>query len=166
MPTDRMNREQFIQQVNNCQRALRRFLTALCCGDAQLADDIAQDAFLKAYVSCDGLKDDGKFSSWIYQIAYNTFVSYTRSKKYTFDLAATADIVTQEQPDDNFRYQALYAALDRLSEKERSAILLFYLEGYSIKEIAEITDHSQDAIRQHLSRGRNNLRKYLESQEQ
>ncbi len=158
-----MDREQFTRQVKSSQKALRRFLTALCCGDSQLADDIAQDTFIKAYVSYDSLKDKEKFCAWTYQIAYNTFISYTRSRKCTVDIYGSTDIATSDRADDSFRYQALYRALDRLSEKERSAILLFYLEGYQIKEIAEITGHRQEAVKQPLSRGRINLRKHLES---
>lgn len=158
-----MLREQFITQVNGCQKAIRRFLTALCCGDSQLADDIAQDAFIKAYVSYESLKDKEKFNSWIYQISYNTFISYKRSSKTTVDLSATTDFSSDGLADDKFKYQALYAALEKLSEKERIAILLFYLEGYSIKEIANITGHSQEAVKQHLSRGRINLKKHMEN---
>ena len=50
-----MNREQFISHIEDCQKPLRRFLTALCCGDSQLADDIAQEALIKAYLSSEVL---------------------------------------------------------------------------------------------------------------
>ena len=55
----------------------------------------------------------------------------------------------------------LYLALATLPPKERSAITLFYLNGYSIKEIAAITEASQDAVKQQLSRGRDKLRTLL-----
>jgi len=63
--------------------------------------------------------------------------------------------VAAETPGD---YQALYMALSQLSEKERTAISLFYMEGYSIKEIAEITDSNENAVKQQLSRGRSHLK--------
>lgn len=50
-----MTRQEFISQVESSQAAFRRFLVALCCGDSFLADDIAQDAYLKAYLSIDSL---------------------------------------------------------------------------------------------------------------
>ena len=71
---------------------------------------------------------------------------------------AVPQLSSSNSADGAFRYQELYAALDRLPSKERSAILLFYLEGYAIKEIAEIIDASQDAVKQQLSRGRTHLR--------
>ena len=66
-----MNREQFARQAEVSQRALRRFLVALCCGDAALADDIAQEAFIKAYMSLDSLADDSRFDAWLRRILTN-----------------------------------------------------------------------------------------------
>ena len=74
-----MNKQQFISHVESNQKAVRRFLTALCCGDTALADDLAQDTFVKAYLSSDSFREDSKFTTWIYRIAYNTFVSNRRS---------------------------------------------------------------------------------------
>lgn len=156
-----MNREQFISHVEGTQGALRRFLVALCCGDSALADDIAQETYIKAYLSSDSIRDEARFTSWIYRIAYNTFINARRAVRPTERVEAVADEVSGDVADDSFRYQELYNALDRLSGRERTAILLFYLEGYSIKEIAEIIDSSQDAVKQQLSRGRAHLKDML-----
>lgn len=59
-----MTREQFITKAEATQKALRRFLAALCCGDCALADDIAQEAFIKAWLSSESLKDPDKFKTW------------------------------------------------------------------------------------------------------
>ena len=64
--------------------------------------------------------------------------------------------------DDAFQYQELYEAIGTLPLKEKSAILLFYVSGYSVKEIAKITGSSQLAVKQQLSRGRSKLREILE----
>lgn len=156
-----MNREQFISHVEATQGALRRFLVALCCGDSALADDIAQETYIKAYLSSDSIRDEARFTAWIYRIAYNTFINARRAVRPTERVEAVADEVSGDVADDSFRYQELYNALDRLSGRERTAILLFYLEGYSIKEIAEIIDASQDAVKQQLSRGRAHLKDML-----
>lgn len=156
-----MTREQFIVQVQGGQRAFRRFLTALCCGDSSLADDIAQESYLKAYLSCDGLKDAEKFKAWLYRIGYTTFINHKRGERMTVGYEDARDLASQEVADSSFAYQDLYAALNKLPAKERTSVLLFYMENYSIKEIADIQEASQDAVKQHLSRGRKHLKVLL-----
>ena len=63
--------------------------------------------------------------------------------------------------DSSFEHQSLYLALRTLPPKERSAITLYYLSGYDIKEIAAITDVSEDAVKKQLSRGRDKLKEKL-----
>lgn len=156
-----MTREQFITYVESSQRAFRRFLTALCCGDSQLADDIAQESYMKAYLSCDGLKDVEKFNSWLYRIGYTTFLNFKRSVRATVSYELATGVAAELMADSRFKYQELYTALDRLPPSERTAILLYYLEGYSVAEIAGIIDAKLDAVRQQLTRGRNHLRGLL-----
>lgn len=158
-----MDRQQFIKYVESNQRAVRRFLTALCCGDTVLADDLAQDTFVKAYLSCDDFRETSKFSTWIYRIAYNTFVSNRRSARQTEPIAAAEHTGADERSDSSFRYQALYMALGRLSDKERTAVLLHYMQGYAINEIAEINASSPEAVKQQLSRARRHLKDLLDS---
>lgn len=114
-------------------------------------------------MALDSLNDERKFKAWIFRIAYNSFVSSRRSDRPTVSYDELADKTTTDSADSSFRYQTLYMAMDRLPATERSAVLLFYLENYSVKEIAETTGASPDAVRQHLSRGRKHLRNILES---
>lgn len=159
-----MTREQFISHVEGTQKAFRRFLVALCCGDTALADDIAQEAYIKAYLSCDKFNETGKFNAWIFRIGYNTFIDHKRSVRTFADYDEARAMVSDDTTDSKFRYQALYSALKLLPAKERMSVLLFYMEGYSIKEIAATTEASQEAVRQHLSRGRRHLRTLLETE--
>ena len=69
-----------------------------------------------------------------------------------------ANIVGMLDADSTFQYQELYAALEKLPPKERTSILLFYLKGYSIKEISNIVECSVDAVKKQLSRGREQLK--------
>ena len=156
-----MNKEQFISHAEVAQKTLRRFLTALCCGDVSLADEIAQETFVKAYLSCEGFKSDSRFDTWLHRIALNTFLNHRRVKSRTTGYDEAREIPSTEKADNAFRYQELYEALERLPEKERSAILLFYLEGYSSKEIAALLECSDDSVRQYLSRGRSRLKEML-----
>ena len=156
-----MTRETFIECVEREQEALRGFLLALCCGNRDEADDLAQDALVKAYLSSAGYQDRGKFRSWLFKIAHNTFLSYKRSLQTTESIDEARMLVSSSSTDAGFEHQSLYLALRTLPPKERSSITLFYLNGYSVKEIAAITDASQDAVKQQLSRGRERLRAIL-----
>lgn len=156
-----MTRDSFITLVEREQDALRGFLLALCCGNKDDADDLAQDALVKAYLSSAGYQDQGKFRSWLFKIAYNTFLNHKASCRTMESIDEARRIVSNKSADSHFEHQDLYLALRTLPPKERSAITLFYLNGYSIKEIAKITETSEDAVKKQLSRGRDKLKERL-----
>jgi RNA polymerase sigma-70 factor (ECF subfamily) len=156
-----VTREEFIAQVEREQEALRGFLLALCCGKKDDADDLAQDALVKAYLSCAGYQDKGRFRSWLFKIAHNTFLNHRASMRTMASIEEARLVVSNTSADSAFQHQDLYLALSTLPPKERSAITLFYLSGYSVKEIAAITETSEDAVKKQLSRGRDKLREEL-----
>ncbi len=156
-----MTREGFIELVEREQEALRGFLLYLCCGNKEEADDIAQDALVKAYLSSAGYQEKGRFRSWLFKIAHNTFLNHKASLRYTESIEEARTLVSNSAADASFEHQDLYLALRTLPPKERSAITLFYLNGYNIKEIAAITEASEDAVKKQLSRGRDQLKEKL-----
>ena len=156
-----MTREGFIELVEREQEALRGFLLYLCCGNKEEADDIAQDALVKAYLSSAGYQEKGRFRSWLFKIAHNTFLNHKASLRYTESIEEARTLVSNNEADASFEHQDLYLALRTLPPKERSAITLFYLNGYNIKEIAAITEASEDAVKKQLSRGRDQLKEKL-----
>ena len=156
-----MTRDVFITHVEREQEALRGFLLALCCGKKDDADDLAQDALVKAYLSSVGYQDKGKFRSWLFKIAYNTFLNHKASLRCTESIDEARALISGTNADAEFEHQELYLALRTLPPKERSSITLFYLNGYNIKEIATITDTSEDAVKKQLSRGRDKLKEKL-----
>ena len=156
-----MTRETFIVNVEREQEALRGFLLYLCCGNEEEANDIAQDALVKAYLSSACYQEKGKFRSWLFKIAHNTFLNHKASCQTTESIDEARTLVSSTAADASFEHQDLYLALRTLPPKERSAITLFYLNGYSIKEIAAITDTSEDAVKKQLSRGRDQLKEKL-----
>ena len=156
-----MTRDVFIAQVEREQEALRGFLLALCCGKKSDADDLAQDSLVKAYLSSAGYQEKGRFRSWLFKIAYNTFLNHKASCRTIDTLDEARKLISSQSAESSFEYQSLYLALRTLPPKERSAITLFYLNGYNIKEIATITDTSEDAVKKQLSRGRDKLKARL-----
>ncbi len=156
-----MTRGEFIAHVEREQEALRSFLLSLCCGSKSDADDLAQDSLVKAYLSSAGYQDKGRFCSWLFKIAYNTFLNHKASVRTTETLDEARTLISPNATDGSFEHQKLYLALRTLPPKERSSITLYYLSGYDIKEIAAITDTSVDAVKKQLSRGRDKLKARL-----
>jgi len=157
-----MTRERFIEYVRVEQEPLRRFLLALCNGNASLADDLAQDALMRAYVASGSFLGLSKFSTWLLRIAYNCYIDHCR--RFVPDkvpVEQALDVPSVEASDASFRYEGLYQALERLPEKEKAAIALFYFEDRSIKEIATILDMPQGTVKYLLSTGRTHLKQLI-----
>ena len=160
-----MSPERFIDLVRAGQESLRRFLLALCSGDSQEADDIAQDALVRAYVASGSFLGLSKFSTWLFRIAYNCYIDRCRKiKPETIqpDSPQALNIPSTDETDVTFKYQQLYMALDRLPEKEKVSIILYYFEDRSIKEIASILEIPLGTVKYHLSIGRNHLKDLLQ----
>lgn len=161
-----MTRQQFIEQITAEQESLRRFLRGLCRGDGFLADDIAQEALLKAYLSFGSFEGRSRFSTWLFRIAYNCWHDHLKkdNRFETFDDEAVAEevgLIPANKMRDDHEYQHLLEAISRLTPHEKTVILLYYMEDMSIKEIESITDMPSGTIRSCLSRGRKHLRDYL-----
>ncbi|MCQ2168606.1 MAG: RNA polymerase sigma factor [Bacteroidales bacterium] len=160
-----MNTERFIELVRSNQEPLRRFLITLCCGNREEAEDIAQDTFVKAYLSSPTFEERYKFSTWLFKIAYNTYLDRGKRAGSNVHFTVIGEdgwIPEASVEDDNFKYQGLYQALNKISERERTAILLHYIGGYSVKESANIMGCSPGALKLLLMRGRNKLKELLD----
>jgi RNA polymerase sigma-70 factor (ECF subfamily) len=157
-----VTRKEFDSQLRVNQEPLRRFLRNLCRGDAALADDIAQEAFIKAFLHLDTFGGRSSFSTWLFRIAYNCFCDNKRVvERYSFTTAEELSVPATETSDGAFDHQELYLALDRLNVKERTALLLFYMEEKSLREISDITRIPINTVKAHLSRGRLHVGEHL-----
>ena len=160
-----MSPERFIDLVRAEQESLRRFLLALCGGNSQEADDIAQDALVRAYVASGSFRGLSKFSTWLFRIAYNCYIDRCRKIKpetIQTDSPQAIDFPATDETDAAIKYQQLYMALDRLPEKEKASIILHYFEDRSIKEIASILEIPPGTVKYYLSIGRNHLKDLLQ----
>lgn len=159
-----MNRKEFEQQVLINQEPLRRFLLNLCSGNAALSDDIAQEAFIKAYLNINSFNGLSKFSTWLFRIAFNCYCDSKRaSQRYCLVEIEDKILTSQETTDKRYKNQELYMALGKLNEKERSIVLLFYMEDKSLKEISKITDFPVNTVKSHLSRAKTHMSEHLKS---
>ena len=159
-----MTREVFTQLVRKELPSLRRFLLAACSGNSEEADDVAQDALMKAYVASRSFGDGAGFSAWLYRIACNTLIDHQRKQTThgtTIDIGKAHELAAVTRSDDSFVYQELYCAIDGLNVSERTAVLLFYMEDRPIKEICTIMNVTEGTVKGYLSRGREHLRTKL-----
>lgn len=163
-----MNREHFVRMVEQTQGPLRRFLCVLCGGNAFLADDLAQETLLKAYLHFGSFSGRSRFSTWLFRIGYRCFCDHCRSAAgpEPADLNDGRFARLPAETDASGGYRELYRAIGDLSEAERTAVTLFYLEERSVREIAEITGMPSGTVRSHLSRARSRLRERLEGYRQ
>lgn len=159
-----MDRRAFEQQVLLHQESLRRFLMNLCRGDASLSDDIAQEAFIKAYLHLHSFNGRSLFSTWLFRIAYHCFCDHHKaSRRHPCVEVGETIIISPDTADKSYGYQELYLAMDALSQKERSVILLFYMEERNLKEISIIMDIPVNTVKSHLSRARVSVAEFLKS---
>ena len=160
-----MSPEHFIDLVRVEQESLRRFLLALCGGDQALADDIAQDALVRAYVASGSFLGLSRFSTWLFRIAYNCYVDYHRKpglQTVSSDSQQALAIPATDEADSGLRHQRLYQALETLAEKQKASIVHHYFEDRSIKEISSILQVPQGTVKYYLSAGRNHLKSILQ----
>jgi RNA polymerase sigma-70 factor (ECF subfamily) len=125
------------------------------------AEEAAQDAFIKAYHHLAGFNRQSKFSTWVYRIVFNTAISYKRKNKPSFQTIEKTVIAYGQEADgvlektDKRHY--LNQAMARLNEADRTALSLFYLEEFSLEEIAEITGMQANTIKVRIHRARQRL---------
>jgi RNA polymerase sigma factor (sigma-70 family) len=127
------------------------------------AEEITQDAFVKAYRSLKGFKGDAKFSTWLYRIVYNSSVSHLRKKQRMVletgeekEMLRLADSGPGDQGEEMMSI-ALKKALDELPAEEQTMITLYYYQDNSIDEIAEIMGLTVSNVKVRLFRTRHKL---------
>ena len=158
------NRRAFDSLVKRYQGGVRRFLTSLASGDETLADDLAQETFIKAWTSLGTFKNRSNFGTWLYRIAYNVFYDYIRSRKQTCpidDADSAMDELYQTTPSESYVVSDVNEALRLLRTAERTCISLRLMEDLPIERIAEITGMPEGTVKSHLARGKEKLATYL-----
>lgn len=152
------DRKAFAALVERYQGALRRFFLHHTGGDAMLADDLAQETFLKCYYGTRQYKGLAGFSTWLYRIAYNVFLDYARTAKPAAPAEAIPEAAASVSTDERMD---IAAALALLSTQERAVVSLFYIEDRTVEDVARILSMPQGTVKSHLARSRCKLADFL-----
>ncbi|HSB34170.1 MAG TPA: sigma-70 family RNA polymerase sigma factor [Nitrospirota bacterium] len=142
-------------------------------GNAHDAEDVAQDAFLKAYQALPRFQPDASLYTWLYRIATNTCIDYQRKPVFESLFRSSEDgeeLVhdrASDEPSPERLYQsrqidqALKESLAKLSPKLRAIIILKEIEDLSYEEIAETLDLSLGTVKSRISRARKELQESM-----
>src|SRR5438045_7319741 len=152
----------FGELVRQHQSSVRGLLRQLTRTDLALADDLAQEAFLRAYKNIRNFRGEARFSTWLYRIAYNCFREDARRRKELVGIDEE-QLQTQHDPqaaDPGLRHD-LMRALNLLPLNERSAILLCCQNGLSHDEAARVLDIPLGTVKTNVLRGREKLKRML-----
>ena len=158
------NKRAFDALLRKYQSQVRRFLLGLTVGDSQLADDLAQETFIKAYMNIGKFRGLSSFSTWIMRIAYNTHYDYRRTHHQTED-ADTPAVAARSggTTTDCALGIDILKALATLKPEEHTCITLQLIEGQPIDKIASITGMTSGTVKSHLHRGKEKLTTYLKN---
>ena len=154
-----MTVKEFNRSVDEYADPLYRFILA-DIRDEERANDIVQDTFEKLWRNVTEL-EYAVARSWLFSTAYHGMIDIIRKEKKMIILedSHTKDLVYESQYSD--LNAILHAALERLPENQRSVILLRDYEGYSYKEIGEITGMSEAQVKINIYRGRIALKNFI-----
>lgn len=151
----------FEKLVLKHQSSVRRLLINLTLGNHSLADDLAQETFIKVFLKINTFQATAQFSTWIYRIACNVFLDYKKNKRVEY---------IHHLPDNSESYASYPKLGDRdemdrllahLKDVEREVIILSYIEEMSQREIAKILDLPLGTVKTHIKRGREKVLAFL-----
>lgn len=153
------DRDAFAELVRRRQSWIRNLMKRFC-NDASLADDLAQQIFLKMWLSIRTLKQPAAFSGWLKRLAINTWLQHLRKNDALRDSDELTD-ADRAQQDSSSEGLDLDKALATLSTTVRLCIVLSYHEGMSHGEISELTELPLGTVKSHINRGTQKLQELL-----
>lgn len=144
--------------------------------DEHQAEDVLQEAYIKAFNHLDSLQNANKFESWLHKIVYTTAMDVYRKRKrqqehtisftdYEGDNETTVEFEDDREefkPEEQMDYQetqkAVLGFIDELSDSQRMSMVLFYYEQYSLKEIADVMECSVGTVKSRLNKAKQLMR--------
>jgi RNA polymerase sigma-70 factor (ECF subfamily) len=176
VPLSASREERFAQLVDSNRDRAVRLAWRLTGEDQATAEEVAQDAFLRAYTALDRFRDDAAMSTWFYRILVRQAANRRRWRglrerwgglwsggpgRDSVDPSEVVPAPTAPASDPALRAR-IAAAMDQLSPGQRAVFTLVHLEGFTLREAAEITSVAPGTAKSHLHRALVSLRSTLE----
>jgi RNA polymerase sigma-70 factor (ECF subfamily) len=152
----------FGELVRRHQSSVRGLLRQLTRNDLALADDLAQDAFVRAYKNIRSFRGEARFSTWLYRITYNCFREDARKRKELvgIDESQWQREIDPQTVDPGLKHDLMHA-LNLLPLHERTAVVLCCQNGLSHDEAARVLDIPLGTVKTNVLRGREKLKRTL-----
>lgn len=129
------------------------------------AEEAAQDAFVRAFHHLKKFNREARFSTWLYRITFNTVISAKRKNKVRLDSIENKIIVHDGGAEDslerNDKHVFIAQAMEKLNEMDKLSIQLYYLQEFSLEEVAEIMGQPSNTIKVRVHRARLRLAEEL-----
>ncbi len=152
-----MKKEQLGQLILASEDMMYRVAKTLLRSDTDCADAI-QEAIVKAFSGLHTLRRDSYAKTWLVRIVINECYTIMRKEKRVVSIE---DYTPEEEAESTRDYSDLYEAVSRLPKEQRLSVALYYMEGYSVKEIAGLMETSESAVKSRLARARARLKQEL-----
>ncbi|WP_179035741.1 sigma-70 family RNA polymerase sigma factor [Paenibacillus sp. URB8-2] len=147
------DREAFIRLMRQIEQGLYNTARAMVKKDEDIADAL-QETILKAYKSLDTLREPGFFKTWVYRILINECNSILKRRSRSVTMEALPE--TQDTSD-NMASVELRMAVDKLEDQQRIVVVLYYYQDMPLKQVADMLQISESAVKTRLYRARKTL---------
>jgi len=156
--------------VRRYQTRLFNFVRSMVRND-ELAEDITQESFVKAYYSLGKLQNPGSFKSWLFRIANNNTLDWLRKKRLQLvdvdEQLRESYVDMRVNPEDrtleDARVAHIHQALDQLKSDKKAILVMCDLQGLSYQEIAEVLNIPFGTVQSRIFYARRKLREYLDT---
>ena len=127
------------------------------------AEDILQNGFIKLYSCIDKYDGKGSFDGWIYRIFKNMSIDFLRKKKYPIEYCDNVDSPVEEDDNNEEKLNDISLVLDTLPASHKTAIIMYYYEDLTHKEISDRLNIHEGTSKSNLHKAKNNIIKKLKN---
>ena len=150
------DREAFLELIQGCDRHIMSVVYRFT-GDLYDRQDLYQEVFLRSFRSIKKFRFKANFQTWLYRLALNCCIDYMKKNQPTDPLPENR--LAEPNWESREKIKAVHRALTRIRGPQRIAFHLHYIEGWDLKEIAELLHCKEGTVKSHLNRARNKIKR-------